>query len=173
MTRRDDDEREGAAPGVERDEPAAGSPPGKGGGGGAARGKAIAVLAAVFLLGGVAGAGLGRMSAMRDLRHVMQGPPEQARANFRLEVLRRHLELNDGQTEKIRSIFAEADGEREKLMATCGPGLDDLRKRTDARVREVLTEDQRKRFEDLPARRGRPGGPPPGGPWPGPGGRPE
>ncbi len=131
--------------------------------------KAVGVLAAVFLLGGAAGGAVGRMSAIRDLGRVMQGPPAEARARFRMEALRRHLDLREDQTARVQAILDEADAERDKLMASCGPGLEDLRKRTDARIREVLSEDQRKRLDDLDARRGRHGPPWPGRPPPPPG----
>ncbi|MEZ4314094.1 MAG: hypothetical protein R3F14_39240 [Polyangiaceae bacterium] len=123
--------------------------------------KGLAVLAAVFALGGVAGLAVGRTMALREMRHMIDGPPPEARARFRLEAMRRHLRLTDAQTEQVRAILAEADSERDRLMETCGPGLDDLRKRTDARVREVLDEEQRKRFDEGPSRHGRPRGPRP------------
>ncbi len=143
--------------------PAEGPPPANGG----ARVKAILLLAAMFALGGAAGVAVGRASAAREIRHMMEGPPGESRVNFRIEALRRHLDLSADQVDKLRAVMAEADAEREKLMAACDPGMDDLRKRTDAKVRAVLDEAQRKRFDDLSKRRGRPpgpwmgGGPPP------------
>jgi len=130
---------------------------------GSPRAKAALVLAAVFALGAFAGGAVGRVTALRELGRAMEGPPAEARAHFRLEALRRHLDLDDAQLAKIRTVIAWGDAERDTLMATCGPGLDDLRKRTDARVRDVLTEDQRKRFDELEQRRRRHGG----GPRPG------
>ena len=126
---------------------------------GSARAKAAAVLAAVFLLGGVAGGAVGRLTALREMRRMVEGPPPEARARFRLEAMRRHLDLRDDQVTRVRAIMSEADAERDRLMETCGPGLDDLRKRTDARLREVLDEDQRRRFDEMSARKGRPPGP--------------
>lgn len=125
---------------------------------------AIALLAAMFAFGSVTGVAVGRVWTMRDVRRMMEGPPGEARAGFRLEALRRHLDLRPDQTERIRAVITEADAERDKLMATCGPGLDDLRRRTDAKVREVLDEDQRKRFDEIGKRRGG-GGRGGGGPW--------
>ena len=94
----------------------------------------------------------------------MEGPPGDARASFRLEALRRRLDLRPEQVDRVRALMAEADAERDKLMGACGPGLDELRRRTDAKMREVLDDDQRKRFDELSRRRG-PGpwneGPPP------------
>jgi Spy/CpxP family protein refolding chaperone len=125
--------------------------------------KAAFVLAAVFVLGGVAGVAVGRITSMRELRHMMEGPPGEARARFRMEAMRRHLDLNEDQVTRIRAVMSEADADREKLMATCDPELEDLRKRTDARVREILNEEQRRRFDQL--HHGRMPGPwPPGRP---------
>lgn len=121
--------------------------------------KAIAALVAVFVLGGAAGVAVGRVTAMREVRRMMEGPPSDARASFRIEAMRRHLDLRPDQVDRVRAVMAEADGERDKLMSACGPGLDDLRRRTDAKMREILDEEQRKRFDDLSRRRGRPGGP--------------
>jgi len=139
-------------------------PPSSGG----ARGKAILMLAAMFLLGGAAGVAVGRASAMREVRHMMEGPPGEARVNFRMEALRRHLDLNADQVEKIRAVITESDAERDKVMASCDPGMDDLRKRTDAKVRAILSDEQKKRFDDLSKRRGRGPGPWMGGPPPPP-----
>lgn len=130
-----------------------------------ARWKAVAVLISVFVLGGAAGAAAGRITAMREMRHLVEGPPLEARARFRVEAMRRHLDLRDDQVARVRAIMDEADGERDKLMAGCGPGLEELRARTDTRIREVLDEPQRRRFDDLAARRGHPRGP---GHWPPP-----
>jgi hypothetical protein len=141
------------------------SPPGSG----SARYKAVLVLAAVFALGGVAGAAVGRVTALRELRRTMEGPPAEARARFRLEALRRHLDLSEDQLARMRTVIDEAESERDAAMAACGPGLDELRRRTDTRVREILNEEQRKHFDELEARRGHHGGGPrPGRPPPSP-----
>lgn len=149
-------------------EPATEGPPATPSGPGSPRLKAALVLAAVFALGGFAGVAVGRVSALRELRQTMDAPPAEARTQFRLDAMRRRLDLSDDQLTRLRAIMSEADSERDTLMAKCGPGMDDLRKRTDERVREVLTEEQRKRFEEMEQRRGRhsggrgPGhGPPP------------
>ena len=129
------------------------------------------MLAAMFVLGGATGGAIGRASALREMRHMMEGPPGEARANFRLEALRRHLDLSADQVDKMRAVMAEADAERDKAMAACDPGMEELRKRTDAKVRAILNDEQKKRFDELQKRRGRPGpwmGGPMGGPPPPP-----
>ncbi len=126
------------------------------------RTKSIAWLLAVFLLGGAAGAGFGRAGALRELEGAMRGPPTEARARFRVEAMRRHLDLDAGQTSQLASIFAEAEAERDRLMESCRPGLDELRERTEERVKGVLTAEQAARYEEVgPGRpRGRHGAPP-------------
>lgn len=134
------------------------------------RWKTIAVLVAVFLLGGLAGAGGGRFLAMRELAGTMRGPPAEARARFRVEAMRRHLDLDDAQARELEVIFDEAETEREALMRSCGPGLEELRTRTEARVDAVLRPEQRARHEELERRR--PRRPPHGGGRHGPGDHP-
>ncbi|WP_438034141.1 hypothetical protein [Sorangium sp. So ce204] len=140
-----------------------------------ARWKPLAVLAAVFLFGGVAGASIGRVTALRDLEATFRGPPTEARAQFRLKAMRRHLDLSDRQVRELRATLAEAEAERDRLLSECRPALDALRDRTDARVKGVLTPEQLTRYEELEAERRRRPGPPPFGPGPGrgrgPGGR--
>lgn len=111
--------------------------------------KAAAALAAVFLLGGAGGFAAGRASALRELNGIMAGPPGEARGRMRMRMLTRRLALRDDQIAKLQAIFDEADAERDKLVAACGPGLDDLRRRTDARVRDVLDDQQRRMLDDL------------------------
>lgn len=140
-----------------------------------ARWKPLAVLAAVFLFGGVAGAAIGRVTALRDLEATFRGPPTEARAQFRLKAMRRHLDLTDRQVRELRATLAEAEAERDRLLSECRPALDALRDRTDARVKGVLTPEQLTRYEELEVDRRRHPGPPPFGPGPGrgrgPGGR--
>ncbi|MFO0548858.1 MAG: hypothetical protein U0271_10750 [Polyangiaceae bacterium] len=127
--------------------------------------RAIVVLLAVFVLGGAAGFALGRTSAMRELDRKMGGPPAEARAAFRLEAMRRHLDLSDAQVDQLKTVLADAERERDQIMTSCGPGLEDLRERTDAKVRTILTEAQQKKFDELEERRRKhgfgPHGPPP------------
>ncbi|WP_437287808.1 hypothetical protein [Sorangium sp. So ce406] len=140
-----------------------------------ARWKPLAVLAAVFLFGGVAGAAIGRGTALSDLEATLRRPPTEARAQFRLGAMRRHLDLTSDQVRELKATLAEAESERERLLAECRPALDELRDRTDARVKSVLTPEQRARYEELEAERRHRPGPPHGPGHPGrgrgPGGR--
>lgn len=126
--------------------------------------KAAAILIAVFLLGGLAGGALARTMAMRELAGAMRGPPSEARARFRMESMRRHLDLDDAQAEEVAAIVREAETEREALMDACKPGLDALRERTEARIRAELRPDQLQRHEEMEKHRPGPSGGPRHGP---------
>jgi hypothetical protein len=134
----------------------------------ATRGKAALVLVAVFLLGGVTGLTVGRMGAERDFGRMMGGPPGEARSRFRVEAMRRHLGLRDDQVTRLRAILEEAEAERDQAVGPCAKTLEDLRQRTEKRVREVLDDEQKKRFDEMQARRPHHGPPPFGGPPPPP-----
>ena len=130
------------------------------------RWKPIAVLAAVFLLGAVAGGGVVRATALRDIEQTFRGPPREAHAHFRIQAMRRHLGLTDAQLTEIEALFADADAERQRLLSTCGPGLEELRARTEGRVREILTPEQRATYDERKRRSPDPPGPPGRGPRP-------
>lgn len=121
--------------------------------------KAALVLVGVFALGGVAGAAGSRAYVLHRFRSSMDAPTPEARAHFRVEAMKRHLDLSDDQVTKIETIFKEADGERDKRMSACQPGMDQLRKDTEAKILDVLRPDQRDRFKEIAAHRGPFGGP--------------
>jgi Spy/CpxP family protein refolding chaperone len=115
--------------------------------------KVGAVLAGVFLLGGVSGAFAGRAFTFHQLHSMMSGSPRQARAHFRVETMRHELDLDDDQTKRIEAIFAEADPERDDALSGCKPKLDEIRSKTEAKIEEVLRPDQRAKFEELSKKR--------------------
>lgn len=132
------------------------------------RARAVVILIAVFVLGGAFGFAVGRGVALREVREVVGGPPEEARVRMRLAAMRRHLELDAEQTRRVEDILREADATLHERMEACRPGLEELRVRTDERIREVLSPEQRRRFDERPRfdGGGRRHGPPPG--WPPP-----
>jgi len=132
----------------------------------------VLVLVGVFLLGGLSGLAVGRATANRELAHSLRRPPEELRAQMRLEGMRRHLDLRDEQVAALETLLREAELERARLVEPCQPELEALRERTDAGVRALLDEEQRRRFDEHLQRRPRgqhPHGPPPPGSWPPPG----
>lgn len=109
--------------------------------------KAVAILAALFLLGAGAGAAGMRAYMLSSMRAEMSGPPAQSRARFRLKAMTRRLDLTDEQRDQIATIVDEAEQEREQLSEDCRPALEQLRQRTNKRIDAVLTERQRAEYE--------------------------
>lgn len=109
----------------------------------------IAILVAVFVLGGAAGAAVTWAVAVRDLRATMENPRDDARAKFRLEAMRRHLDLDDTQVDKLEVILENASREKDAAIEGCRPALDELRSRTAAQIDEVLTPEQQKKHAEM------------------------
>jgi len=70
-----------------------------------------------------------------------------------VERLTSDLNLNDEQVAKIKTIFEESRKEfPQSRFAEC-PGFKESRAHTRARIRETLTPDQQKRFDEINAQR--------------------
>lgn len=111
--------------------------------------KATAILVALFLLGGAAGAAVMRTVMLGEYRQTFGGPPGQSRAQFRLRAMERHLDLSDEQRTKIESILAETGDKKDEAMEPCRAGMDQLRTATETRIDEVLTPEQRAKHQEM------------------------
>lgn len=134
----------------------------------ALRVKAGLLLAAVFLLGGLAGAGAGYGYAQRDCEELMTGGPERAEER-RARALTRELSLDREQQARVREIFAAHREERHRVMREtderCGGAMRAHKARLHAAIRAILRPEQQRRLEELVERheaRGRGGGRGPG-----------
>jgi Spy/CpxP family protein refolding chaperone len=109
------------------------------------------LIAVVFALGAVTGASLDRVYIANIGGSVN---PERLRGpNRMIERLRSDLNLNDEQIAKIKTIFDESRKEfPPSRLAEC-PGFSQSRARTRARVRETLTPEQQKRYDEINAQR--------------------
>jgi hypothetical protein len=117
-----------------------------------ARFSATVVLLAVFVLGLVAGASLFWLAGPLVLGPPRGRPPEPPVAH-----LVRELSLTPEQAERLRTIFEES---RTRMHAQA--------EATRERIREILTPDQRERFDRMGPPPPPPGFPPPPGGPPGP-----
>lgn len=109
------------------------------------------LIVAVFLLGGVTGGSLDRLYLAKNEApkpgHGPRGP------NRVIERWKGELNLNDEQVAKIRTILEESRKEfPPNRFAEC-PGVKESRARTRSRVREVLTAEQQKKFDEMNAQR--------------------
>ena len=122
--------------------------------------RAAAVL--IFLLGVAAGT----LAPLAYRGWVRGGGPH--RRGDRFEQMLERLELNDGQKAQVKQILGETREQFRALRRETGPREQEIRRRTDERLRQVLTPEQWEKFRtEMRERRG-PGrggrrGPPPGG----------
>jgi Spy/CpxP family protein refolding chaperone len=112
------------------------------------------LVAAVFALGGVTGAALDRVYQAKFRAPKIDNSNRSGRGPHRMvERLRSDLNLNDDQVQKIKTILEESRKEfSQSRLAEC-PGVKESRDRTRARVREALTPEQQKRYDELNAKR--------------------
>jgi Spy/CpxP family protein refolding chaperone len=112
------------------------------------------LIAVVFALGGVTGASLDRVYMARYVQFRPASPDHLPRGPQRMaERLRIDLNLNDEQVAKIKTIFEESRKEfPPSRFAEC-PGFKESRARTRARIREALTPEQQKSYDELNAQR--------------------
>lgn len=109
------------------------------------------LITVVFLLGGVTGASIDRLYWQKNSR-VGQGGPGGGRQRM-IEDMRRDLSLTDEQVKAIRNIFEESRKEFPyKRIAEC-PSFKEMRERTRTRIHEVLTPEQRQKYDENEARR--------------------
>ena len=134
-------------------------------------GRAVAIVAAVFVAGVAVGALGFRTFAHRRMERAFDGRDGQGMERMMLHAIDRRVGLDPAQHDRIASILGESHRERRALTAPIEPGLEALRKKTEARIRDVLRPDQRPAFdafaEHLAERHRRglpPGFPPPPGP---------
>jgi protein CpxP len=92
-----------------------------------------------------------------------QGPPPGGQRGFdparRIEMMQRRLNLTADQTTQVRAIFADGRAKMEALRANTSLAPADrhaqgeaLRQDQDAKVRAVLTPDQKTKFDEMEAR---------------------
>lgn len=103
--------------------------------------KPVAFVLGIFVLGGIAGGAAMRAYTLDELRPGVATDRVQAR----VEAMRRNLDLSDDQARKIEDILRSQEPERDRFNEPCKAELDSLRDRTDARIDDVLSTDQRAR----------------------------
>jgi Spy/CpxP family protein refolding chaperone len=111
------------------------------------------LIAVVFALGAVTGGSLDRLYLARSGALRTDSPNHMRGPNRMIERMKTDLSLNDDQVAKIKTIFDESRKEfPPSRFAEC-PGFKESRARTRQRIRETLTTDQQKRFDEINARR--------------------
>lgn len=117
------------------------------------RRKVVAALAAVFLLGAVAGGGAVYAYTRSDYALLANDDSGELRERRRFAALKRELDLDDAQGEKVRAVLQRYRPERRRLVRTtfeqCGKSLEEQKARMDSEIRALLRPSQHTRFEAL------------------------
>ena len=113
---------------------------------GSTRVKIWIVFAVVFALGCATGAALdgvyrSRAAAPRSA----EDRKREAEAHF--EKMRSDLNLSDDQSAKIRAVLEETRNEYRQLRSELRPRFDEPRLKARARIRDILNDEQRKKFD--------------------------
>jgi Spy/CpxP family protein refolding chaperone len=121
------------------------------------RARSYLMLAAVFVLGALAGAGTAYAYAEREWALFVHDETGEQHDQRRLWALGRELDLSSSQRERIRVVMQQDRPERRKLARAmfeqCGSKLIDQRHKMEDEIRAVLTPEQKKRFDDILRRR--------------------
>jgi|RhiMetdeSRZDD1v2_1073273.scaffolds.fasta_scaffold102826_3 hypothetical protein len=108
--------------------------------------KAFMLIAVVFLLGAIVGGSLGTTIVSRKFA----SPPEiswRQKRNMILEKFRSRLELTAEQSEKVQAILEQTHQQVRTLEQSIKPQSVEIRNQMRSRVRELLGEDQKTKFE--------------------------
>jgi len=108
------------------------------------------VLAVVFALGTVTGAALGGLYHSRAGGRGRGGDGRDAR---QFDKMRNELGLSDEQATRVRAILDETRNEYRALRTELRPRFEEPRLRARAKIREVLSEEQRQKFDAQTAER--------------------
>ncbi|HEX8161430.1 MAG TPA: hypothetical protein VF538_06130 [Pyrinomonadaceae bacterium] len=119
---------------------------------GSTRVKIWIVFVAVFALGTVTGAAIDGVYRSRASAGRRGDDDERRRdAGAHFEKMRRDLNLSDEQATKIRGVLEETRNEYRNLRAELRPRFDEPRLKARARIRELLDEGQRQKFDAVAA----------------------
>jgi hypothetical protein len=113
------------------------------------RAKALLILLAVFLAGAATGSAVAVHVAARRMRALFEGEPQLVLPRLYGATLDRRLHLTADQRRAVERIVEDDHAERARIGQTVYPQLVELRRRRHARIREVLTAEQRVMFDPM------------------------
>lgn len=112
------------------------------------RQKATLWLAIVFILGAALGGVLGYAFAHRTYAAAPTMTAEEKRAQRR-EQMTREVNLNAEQQKQVGAILDQAQSEYKAVHDAMDPQIESVRKKTRDKIRVLLTEDQKPKFEEF------------------------
>jgi esterase/lipase len=113
------------------------------------RQKATLWLAIVFVLGAALGGVLGYAFAHRGYAAEPAVLSAQARRAQKREKLTQAVGLSSDQQKRVADILDQAQGEYKALHATMDPQVEAVRQKARDKIRAVLSDDQKPKFEEF------------------------
>lgn len=98
----------------------------------------------IFILGGISGAAVHALYQMKFSQPTRHGM---------IENMKKDLSLSDDQAQKIKSILDDSRKDFRKVMKEECPGIQDIRNKTNEKIRGILTPEQQKKFDEIRAKR--------------------
>jgi Spy/CpxP family protein refolding chaperone len=114
--------------------------------------KAIALLVVIFCLGIALGA-VGHVLVDRNVFAARQRLSGQGTGQRSLNRLTEDLSLTAEQQERLSGILAETKARYDAIRESVNPQYQQVREESNERIRQILTPEQRPKFEDYLARR--------------------
>ncbi len=109
---------------------------------------ATLMLVLTFVLGGIAGAISDHLYQTR-LKNVVARPPSRPGPHDIVEDMAKDLKLSSDQKEKLRTIVLQSRERYRALSVQFRPQYDVIRNETNQQIRQILTDDQKTRFETI------------------------
>src|ERR1041384_6354947 len=113
------------------------------------RQRATLWLAIVFVLGGALGGGLGYAFAHRSYAAEPTVLSAEARRAQRREKLAHEVGLTPDQQKQVGAILDQAQTEYKAMHAVMDPQVEAVRQKTRDKIRGLLSEDQKPKFEEF------------------------
>lgn len=112
--------------------------------------KIVGLLVLIFLLGAVAGSlGYRLLEEKGALASSTRTPPGASRRGEVVEKFTRELNLTSEQTQRLNAIFAENEQKFSELHKSFKPQADAIRQEGRNRIRAMLTDEQKTKFENM------------------------
>ena len=110
----------------------------------------VVTLVVVFLLGGIAGAGVAVAYVHHQAREFSE---PRFRDRARVHGLTRLLDLTDGQRDRVKAVLEKHQGDRQaafsEMVDRCGDSVKKQKAQVDAEIRSILNPAQQEKFDAL------------------------
>ncbi|MFH1574948.1 MAG: hypothetical protein ABIG68_13260 [Acidobacteriota bacterium] len=108
---------------------------------------AIILILAIFALGAITGA-VGHYLYLEQTRPEVSPRTSRPAPRDPIDDMAQGLHLDSAQKEKLRAIFAQSRDKYRKLSHEFRPNYESIRSETRQAIREILSEEQKKEFDE-------------------------